>query len=303
MEVLITRRGNAAMQKKAIFPVGTEFNSFIKSKATASTYKSFSRSSSAPQTSVNVWDVSVGGIPIYVWMNSVTGGYALYWYSEADKVYFNDDCAFMFADLTGCTSFDLTGISLQYIRSCMYMFQSCSSWALDGYVFGTDSDLQYVENITNLDGMFARCTSLAKADLTNLLIRKRKVTTGFMFDGCTSLRTFSYVPGGMFGLDLVYAPAMFYNCTAMTSFNMRRMILKNATNTNGMFSGCSNLATITVRFDYEQPTPSDSTGMFTGCTKLVGGNGTTYSSSHVDATYARIDGAGTPGYMTMSALA
>jgi len=41
--------------------------------------------------------------------------------------------------------------------------------------------------------------------------------------------------------------------------------------------------------------------MFNGCTSLVGGNGTTYNSSHTDATYARIDRAGTPGYFTAPA--
>ena len=38
--------------------------------------------------------------------------------------------------------------------------------------------------------------------------------------------------------------------------------------------------------------------MFTGCTNLVGGNGTTYDSTKVDKTYARIDTASTRGYFT-----
>ena len=39
--------------------------------------------------------------------------------------------------------------------------------------------------------------------------------------------------------------------------------------------------------------------MFEGCTSLVGGQGTTYDSSHTDASYARIDGGSSnPGYLT-----
>ena len=38
--------------------------------------------------------------------------------------------------------------------------------------------------------------------------------------------------------------------------------------------------------------------MFSRCTSLVGGNGATYNDFHVDATYARMDTAGTPGYFT-----
>ena len=44
---------------------------------------------------------------------------------------------------------------------------------------------------------------------------------------------------------------------------------------------------------------TNSSSMFSRCTSLVGGNGTTYSSSHVDKTYARIDTPSTPGYLTL----
>jgi hypothetical protein len=38
--------------------------------------------------------------------------------------------------------------------------------------------------------------------------------------------------------------------------------------------------------------------MFYDCPKLVGGNGTAYNSSYIDKTYARIDTAEIPGYLT-----
>ena len=41
-----------------------------------------------------------------------------------------------------------------------------------------------------------------------------------------------------------------------------------------------------------------SSEMFKSCIKLVGGNGTKYNSSYQDATYARIDTAENPGYLT-----
>jgi hypothetical protein len=40
--------------------------------------------------------------------------------------------------------------------------------------------------------------------------------------------------------------------------------------------------------------------MFFDCTSLVGSQGTTYSSSHVDKTYAHVDGGSNdPGYFTL----
>ena len=42
--------------------------------------------------------------------------------------------------------------------------------------------------------------------------------------------------------------------------------------------------------------------MFSECTKLVGGNGTTYSSLFVGGNYARPDAPGRPGYFTAKFL-
>lgn len=38
--------------------------------------------------------------------------------------------------------------------------------------------------------------------------------------------------------------------------------------------------------------------MFTNTENIIGGNGTTYNGSHIDAAYARIDTEETPGYFT-----
>lgn len=38
--------------------------------------------------------------------------------------------------------------------------------------------------------------------------------------------------------------------------------------------------------------------VFDGCSKLVGGNGMVYDKNYIDKTYARIDTAENPGYLT-----
>ena len=45
----------------------------------------------------------------------------------------------------------------------------------------------------------------------------------------------------------------------------------------------------------------ESSYMFDGCENLVGGNGTTYDSSNIYASYAHIDEADNPGYLTYKA--
>ena len=65
-----------------------------------------------------------------------------------------------------------------------------------------------------------------------------------------------------------------------------------------MFYSCRALKTIYVSESWNTNKVTSSSGMFTNCTSLIGGNGTTYNSSYTDKTYARIDAADAPGYLT-----
>ena len=67
---------------------------------------------------------------------------------------------------------------------------------------------------------------------------------------------------------------------------------------DGMFGYCSGLTNIYCDKDWLKA-GCNSLGMFRECTSLVGGNGTTYSESHIDATYAHLDAAGNPGYFSV----
>ena len=93
---------------------------------------------------------------------------------------------------------------------------------------------------------------------------------------------------------------MFYGCnnSSFTSLDLSHFNTKKVKYMSRMFQQCSKLKTIYVSNDWSTANVTSSTDMFTGCSVLVGGNGTTYSSSHVNAAYARIDAAGTPGYFT-----
>ena len=84
----------------------------------------------------------------------------------------------------------------------------------------------------------------------------------------------------------------------LTSLDLSNFDTANATTFEQMFRDCTNLITI-IANDWSATVTSQK--MFDGCTSLVGGNGTTYNSSHIDATYAHIDVADNPGYFTAPA--
>lgn len=97
---------------------------------------------------------------------------------------------------------------------------------------------------------------------------------------------------------------MFYGCNNLTTVDLSGWDTSNVTDMSWMFCGCNNLKTIYVSNLWSTDSVTNSIVMFSGCTSLVGGNGTPYNSSYVDATYARIDGgpsSSTPGYLTYKA--
>ena len=94
---------------------------------------------------------------------------------------------------------------------------------------------------------------------------------------------------------------MFNYCTGLTSINLSNFNTSKVTNMNYMFYNCNKLTTIFVD-EWSTESLTSSAYMFTNCSVLIGGNGTPYNSSYVDAIYARIDGgpqSDTPGYFTL----
>ena len=95
--------------------------------------------------------------------------------------------------------------------------------------------------------------------------------------------------------------AMFCNCSSLTNLDVSKFDTSNVTNMGNMFDSCSKLKTIYASNKFDTSKVSKYSYMFSNCTSLVGGNGTTYSSSYTDKTYARIDSSSTPGYFTSKA--
>ena len=135
-------------------------------------------------------------------------------------------------------------------------------------------DYLNTSNVENMYSMFSDCRALESLDLSSFVTDKVTNMLG-MFGYCESLRL----------LDVSH-------------FNMEKV-----NNMWGMFINCSNLTTIYCSRNWQTSNVSDSGRMFYGCTSLMGGNGTVYNSSHIDATYAHPDVAGNPGYFTSNAYA
>ena len=125
--------------------------------------------------------------------------------------------------------------------------------------------------VTNMSLMFQNCYQLTSLDLSHF--NTSKVTD----------------MGGMFS-----------NSTSLTSLDLSSFNTSRVTNMGWMFNECGNLRTVYVGNGWSTAAVTSSTNMFKNCTRLVGGQGTTWSSSNpMDKTYAHIDGGtSNPGYFT-----
>ena len=91
----------------------------------------------------------------------------------------------------------------------------------------------------------------------------------------------------------------FSSCTSLVTLCLTGLDPSSFTNLQYAFSGCSALVTIYVDSTWALPSSGVSgIGTFYNDKAIVGGNGTTYSSSNYGYAYCRIDTASTPGYLT-----
>jgi surface protein len=118
-----------------------------------------------------------------------------------------------------------------------------------------------------------------------------------MFNGCSKLTDINL--GTINTANVLYMHYMFSGCSSLTSIDLSKFNTANVTYMQFMFSACSNLTTIYVGNEWSTEKVENSTNMFLDCPNLIGGKGTVYDATHVDAEYAHIDeGESNPGYLT-----
>jgi surface protein len=205
---------------------------------------------------------------------------------------------------------DLSGFDTSNVTNMSGMFSSNEATTLDLSNFNTSK-------VTNMSNMFKSSQATAikgleNFDTSNII----DMNNMFNYSKAISLNLSNFNTSNVTNMSW-----MFYGSQA-TSLDLSSFNTSNVTNMNRMFSGIkiatldlssfdtSNVTdmsymfssglenTIIVSNKFNVDAVTSSNGMFNVCTNLVGGNGTTYDSTKVDKTYARIDTASTPGYFT-----
>ncbi len=226
-----------------------------------------------------------------------------------------ENLSYTFYNLRNLTTLDVSNFDTSNVTNFDSTFRDCRGLeTIDLSNFDTSS-------ATLIRGMFYDCTSLKSIDLSNFDTTNMK-DISWLFRGCTSLESINFgdfETGGITDMN-----HMFTYCSSLKNIDLTNFDTKNVTSLNGLFYGCTSLEEIDLS-NFDTRSVTDMTNMFGYCTKLnkiyaselfvtdlvessnnmfkgstliVGGNGTTYNSSFLNKTYARIDTTELPGYFT-----
>ncbi len=224
----------------------------------------------------------------------------------------------------GCSrlqSVNMTNWDVSLVNTFFAMFSDCSMLStvgdLSGWVTSSLSDR------LALNSMFENCRNLRSVGDISGWDVSSVTSLSEMFYNCSSLNTLNLSGWDVSSVDSVYE--MFYKCSSLTTLDLTGWILSDMINLTSLFDGCSNLKVLDLSgWDTSSVTrasymfrncssletiyagskwsmsgaSSSDYQMFLNCTSIKGGNGTTYSSSNIRSSYARIDTPSTKGYLT-----
>ncbi len=191
------------------------------------------------------------------------------------------------------------------VANMSFMFNLC-----DNLTSITAIENWNTSNVTNMSCMFQNTYSLISADLGKWDTSKVTDMSDMFGAGrrnrISNLTTLS----GLENWDVSNVTnmyAMFTHQVSLEELNLTGWDTSNVTNMRAMFSN-TNLKKIYVSDSFVTNNVTDFDRMFERDTtmagvlaeaQLVGGNGTAWSSEHIDKEYARIDTPSTPGYFTL----
>ena len=206
------------------------------------------------------------------------------------KIYANGNSSSAFSGFTAATS--ITGLGLfdtSKVTNMKQMFSSCTSL--------TDLDLSTwdTSKVTTLEETFNSCTALTHLNVstwnTSSVTSMRKT-----FVNCSSLTTLDV---SSFNTSKVTDMlGIFFNCSSLVTLTVGSWETSKVANMSFMFN-CPALTTIYALNGWDLGAVTDSRYTFDNCGKLVGGNGTKWSSDKVGKDYACVDTEETPGYFTL----
>ena len=258
------------------------------SMPTKPSIKAFKRSTMAPAGSVsaiNIEDSDTSDYEIKAWYNAADQ--AIYYYTEPNVVFLNENSKGMFQWFTKMETIDLTGFDTSEVTSMNTMFytmNSLKSIDVSGFNTSNVTDMYAMfdqtgvieqlnvsnfdtSNVTDMKWMFFGLARIKKLDLTNF--NTSRVTNMYgMFDAMTDVSEIKF--GTNFNTrNVTNMGRMFSRTSSIQQLDLSHFNTVSVTAMNDMFSLMTSLTQINFGANFDTSNVTDMTGMFYQSTSLV----------------------------------
>ncbi len=250
--------------------------------------KSFKRSTVAPVSSIstiNIEDSDMSDYEIKAWYN--TADQAVYYHTEPNVVFLNENSEAMFRWFTKMETIDLSSFNTSEVitmNTMFYMMNSLKSIDVSGFNTSKVTDMNAMfdltgvieqldvsnfdtSNVTDMKWMFFGLNKLKKLNLTNF--DTSKVTNMYgMFDAMTDVSEIKF--GTNFNTrNVTNMGRMFSRTSSIQQLDLSHFNTGNVTAMNDMFSLMTSLTQINFGANFDTSNVTDMTGMFYQSTSLV----------------------------------
>ena len=252
----------------ATLKTGIDFLSTIRSVDTLGNTRKFKRSSTAPATGVStkIASIPTSEMPVYLWYDAPLQ--TVFWWSDADTVYANEDSSQMFAGLGGVEKIDMDGINTSRVKNMSYMFHSGSGFYKEinlasfdtsnvedmSYMFATikkkiminidpiDFSRFNTSKVKNMEGMFSGSflpsLNIKNFDTSNVKNMEQ------MFNGLKNVRNLDLSDWNVKKVNNIQA--IFTGSNQLQSLNLSGWQMDSVTSMYSMFGGLTNLTSLNL---------------------------------------------------------
>lgn len=307
----------------ATLKVGKDFVSTIGSLDGLSGIKEFKKASSAPApgTSTKIASTTDSEMPAYLWYDAPSK--TVFWWSDADTVYANEDSSSMFEGLGDVEKIDMDGINTSRVKNMSGMFFSAKN--LYKEINLANFDTSNVENMSRMFGTFGMKTmeNLAPIDFSKFNTSKVKnMEEMFSYSFLPSLDIRNFDTSNVENMERMFdnleyirdldlsgwnvkkvnnVQGIFSRLNKVQSLNLSGWQMDSVTNMHYMFSGLANLTSLNLS-GFTTKNVTNMAYMFTGVSKLADLNLSSFDTSKVTNMHGMFNNMGSLNNINLSSF-
>lgn len=307
----------------ATLKVGQDFLSTIGSLDGLSGIKEFKKASSAPApgTSTKIASTADSEMPAYLWYDSPSK--TVFWWSDADTVYANEDSSHMFSGLGDVERIDMTGINASRVKNMSSMFHSGKNIykhiELSSFDTSNAEDMSYMfathgkktmENVDPIDfsrfntskvknmeymfyNSFLPSLDIRNFDTSNVENMKQ------MFDGLKNVRNLDLSGWNVKKVNNVQG--IFSRLNKLQSLNLSGWQMDSVTDMQFMFSNLADLTSLNLT-GFTTKNVTNMAYMFTGVNKLADLDLSSFDTSKVTTMNSMFSNMGSLNNINLSSF-